>query len=174
LVIWTLARTVLVVIALVVLYFLAPMDHPPDGAAWWTLVGALVGITLLCGWQAYAISKSPIPRLRAVCSFVILVPLFVVVFAAAYFVLDVRSSNFNEPLSRVDSLYFTLSTFATVGYGDIVPTTETARVIVMLQMIGGALVLAVAARVFVLAVRANPKRHSDTTPEIGNLDDGAW
>jgi voltage-gated potassium channel len=43
--------------------------------------------------------------------------------------------------SYIDSLYFSLVTLTTVGYGDIVPLTEFARKIVMLEIVSGFLVL---------------------------------
>ena len=40
------------------------------------------------------------------------------------------ASTFSEDLSRSDALYFTITTFATVGFGDITPKGETARLVV--------------------------------------------
>ena len=53
------------------------------------------------------------------------------------------ASAFSEPLSRTDALYFTTSTFATVGFGDITPVSQLARGVVSVQMIAdlGALLL---------------------------------
>ena len=45
------------------------------------------------------------------------------------------ASNFSQPLTRIDSVYFTVTTFATVGFGDITATTEAARLVVTGQMI---------------------------------------
>ena len=64
-----------------------------------------------------------------------------------------------EPLgSRVadladDTLYFTVTVFATVGFGDISPASQAARLLVMLQMILNLLVLGVGIQVFLGAVQ---------------------
>ena len=63
-------------------------------------------------------------------------------------------SNFNVyPLTRTDSLYFTVTVFATVGFGDITATSQTARLIVTVQMILDLIVLGLGIRVFLGAVQ---------------------
>jgi voltage-gated potassium channel len=56
-------------------------------------------------------------------------------------------------LTRTDSLYFTVTVFATVGFGDINPTSQAARVLVTVQMILDLLVLGLGIRVFTSAVQ---------------------
>ena len=63
------------------------------------------------------------------------------------------SATFSEPLDPISSLYFTVSVFATVGFGDVVPESGGARLVVTLQMLlnlvivgGGIKLLASAAR----------------------------
>jgi voltage-gated potassium channel len=64
------------------------------------------------------------------------------VFAAAYLVLDSASAGaFSEPLSKTDALYFTITVFATGGFGDIAPRTELTRMVTMLQMLADLLVI---------------------------------
>jgi Ion channel len=38
--------------------------------------------------------------------------------------------NFGEPLTRTGALYFTVTVFSTVGFGDITGKTEAARLVV--------------------------------------------
>jgi hypothetical protein len=61
---------------------------------------------------------------------------------------------FSEPLSRTDALYFTITVFSTVGFGDIVPVTDGARVATMVQMVGDLLVVGLVLRVMLGAVKA--------------------
>ncbi len=44
-------------------------------------------------------------------------------------------ASFNAPLSTIDALYFSLTTLTTVGYGDLVPRSQTARIIVSTQLV---------------------------------------
>ena len=64
------------------------------------------------------------------------VPLFLLLFAGTYFVLSVSGAgNFNqEHLTRTDTLYFAVTIFSTVGFGDITATSTSARVVVIVQM----------------------------------------
>ena len=61
--------------------------------------------------------------------------------------------DFNvDSLTRTDSLYFTVTVFATVGFGDITATSQAARVVVIAQMILDLLVLGLVVKVFLGAV----------------------
>ena len=61
--------------------------------------------------------------------------------------------NFNvDSLTRTDSLYFTVTVFATVGFGDITATSQVARVAVIVQMLLDLLVLGLVVKVFLGAV----------------------
>ena len=46
-----------------------------------------------------------------------------------------RSANFTQPLDQTRALYFTITVFSTVGFGDITPRTDPARLIVAAQML---------------------------------------
>jgi hypothetical protein len=46
-------------------------------------------------------------------------------------------------LSRPDAIYFSFVTLATLGYGDIVPRTDVARGLAVIEGVGGQLFLAV-------------------------------
>jgi hypothetical protein len=63
-------------------------------------------------------------------------------------------------LSRTESVYFTLTTMATVGYGDIHPVTDACRRIVSIQMIVGfifaAIILALLASYIGQALNPSP------------------
>lgn len=86
-------------------------------------------------WLAY-------PALRAVEALGLLVPLFLLLFASTYFLIDRASTaNFTQTLTRTDALYFMVTVFTTVGFGDISAKSETARVLVMLQMLADLAVL---------------------------------
>jgi Ion channel len=84
----------------------------------------------------------------------ITVPVFLFLFAATYFMMEQSNpDNFNiDSLTRTDSLYFTVTVFATVGFGDIAATSQVARMVVIAQMILDLLVLGLVVKVFVGAV----------------------
>jgi voltage-gated potassium channel len=163
---WTLVRVVVVaavrgvltVAALVAAYYLLPLDVSGPAAVA-AVAGGLVLVLAVIGWEIRAIMRSPHPAVRGVQSAAVVVPLFLLVFASAYYLISVSTPHsFTEVLDRTDSLYFTVTVFATVGFGDIAPVTTAARIVVTSQMIGDLLVLGVLLRVFMQAVRTSRAR----------------
>jgi MFS family permease len=60
----------------------------------------------------------------------------VLAFSSAYLSLSQKDNNsFSEVLTQVSSVYFSLVTFATVGYGDIAPESSSARILVSIEII---------------------------------------
>lgn len=89
-------------------------------------------------------------------------PLFLLLFAATYFVMaQADANNFSAgTLTRTGALYFTVTIFATVGFGDITATSEAAQLLVTAQMILDLIVLGLGIQVFVGAVRRGRHRRA--------------
>lgn len=139
--------------ALVVAYYVLPLDQPFSARTVVQLSIGLLAVTGLVAWQTRAVTHSPYPRLKAIEALATVFPLFLLLFAAAYFLMARSQADFfSEPLTRTDALYFTVTVFSTVGFGDITPKTQGARCAVMVQMFAGMVMLGVAVRVIVGAV----------------------
>jgi Ion channel len=127
-------RGVLSTTVLVVLYYLLPLDQPWDGD---TAVRILIGLVVFAGimvWQVRAIAGSRYPGMKAFEALALIVPFYLLVFASTYFVMERASAaNFTQPLTRTDALYFTVTVFSTVGFGDITPKSEAARAVVIVR-----------------------------------------
>ena len=145
-----LANTVLVVAA----YYLLPLDNLAGVSLGVALAGGLLALTAVVAYQVRAIIRHPHSAIRAIEALAITVPVFLVLFAATYFMMEqANADNFNvDSLTRTDSLYFTVTVFATVGFGDIAATSQVARVAVIAQMILDLLVLGLVVKVFLGAV----------------------
>jgi len=65
------------------------------------------------------------------------------------FDLPVPAAERTPQLLQLDLMYFSLITLATVGYGDILPVSETARMLAMIEAIVGQFYIAVVVAVFV-------------------------
>ena len=141
-------RGLVVTTVLVVLYYLLPLDRPLDtGTAVRLLIGLLVfaGLTV---WQVRAITGSRYPGLRAAEALGLIVPLYLLLFASTYYLMERASAaNFTQPLTRTDALYFSVTVFTTVGFGDITAKSETARVVLIVQMLADLALLGAGARV---------------------------
>jgi hypothetical protein len=149
----SLLRSLLVSVAIVVSYFILPMSRLEGALAVAFGVGLAV-LTLLLGWQIREISRSPYPRVRAIGTLATSVPLFLAVFATTYYLMGrAQPQNFSEPLTRLDAAYFTVTVFATVGFGDIVAVSEAARAVATVQMLGDLFILGLVARAVFTAVQ---------------------
>ena len=153
----------MVTTVLVVLYYLLPLDRP------WgtdTAVRLLIGLLVFAGltvWQVKAIAGSRYPGLRAAEALGLIIPFYLLLFASTYFVMERASAaNFTQPLTRTDALYFSVTVFATVGFGDITAKSETARVVLIVQMLADLALLGAGARVLLGAVRRGQQRRSGT------------
>lgn len=156
-------RAVLTTVALVILYYLLPFDRLDNEAilGWFTLgLAAFVGLVAL---QLRSILKAQHPGLRAIEVLGTVLPVFILVFASTYLTMaSNESSSFSESLNHTDALYFTMTVFSTVGFGDIAPRTEAARIAVTLQMASNLVVLGLLARVIVGAVQFTLRQHDGT------------
>ncbi|MGW4596574.1 ion channel [Streptomyces sp. NPDC004457] len=158
-------RSAGVAAGLVTAYYLLPLDWHGEDVTALALAGGLLATGLFFGWELWLIKRSPWPRLKAAEAVAATVALYLVLFASGYYLLErAAPGSFNEPLSRTDALYFTLTTFTTVGFGDIVALSQTGRVLVMCQMTCTLLIVGLAVRVLGAAVRAGLRRRGRDTP----------
>lgn len=148
----SLLRILTVTPAVFVVYALAPLDGMPNVDTGLLFIAAMAAFAGLVGYQILAVIRSPFPWIRAVEAATMCVPLLIVLFSITYFLAsraDVRS--FSEPLTRLDAVYFTTTVFATVGFGDVVATSQATRTIVCLQMAMDLVIVGLFARVLLKA-----------------------
>ncbi|MET9574892.1 ion channel [Streptomyces sp. DT199] len=154
-----LVRAALIAAGLVTVYYVLPLDGRGTSGDSVLLACGLLLVVVVFWWEVRAIVTSRYPRLKAVEALATTLALFLLLFAGAYFLLEhTNPGSFSEPLTKTDSLYFTLTTFTTVGYGDITARSQTGRVLAMIQMAGGLLLVGVAARILAGAVQAGLRR----------------
>jgi voltage-gated potassium channel len=154
-----LGRTLLTVVGVLLLYAILPLNGRFGVRTVLLLVAGLIVVGVLVAWQARAILRSRHPALRAVEAIALAVPVFLVLFAAASVVLaNSDPAAYTEPLSRIDGLYFVVTVFATVGFGDISPVSEVARVLTTVQMLGDLVLIGLVLRVFLAAVARRRQR----------------
>jgi voltage-gated potassium channel len=151
----SLLRSLVVSVVIVAGYFVLPMRL--DGSvAVAVLAGGLAVVGLLLARQILDISRSPYPRIRAIGALATSLPLFLAVFSTTYFLMGrAQPANFSEPLSRLDAAYYTVTIFATVGFGDITAESTAARAVATVQMLGDLVLVGLVARTLLGAVQQN-------------------
>jgi voltage-gated potassium channel len=166
-----LLRASLTATVLVVLYYTVPVSGAMDASAVALLLGGLLLFAVVITWQIRAIVESSYPGLRAVEALAFAIPLFLLLFALVYLKMaDLQPQAFSEPLTHTDSLYFTITVFSTVGFGDITPVTQPARIVTMVQMLGDLVVVGLVLQVMLGAVKAGRRRREATAGSAESSD----
>jgi len=140
-------------------YLSLPLEHGSLDNHWLVALTFLVGVAgmgVLVYWQAIGFRRrleTGSVRLRGLLVAVYAAMLF---FAGVYYTLEANDPGQVAGLhTRLDSVYFTLTTLSTVGFGDIHAAGQAARAIVSLQMVFDLLVIGLA----VAAARAAVAEH---------------
>jgi voltage-gated potassium channel len=160
-----LVRSLASTVILVALYYVLPLQDLKGVHLGLSLTLGLAILVFVIGLQVRGITRSRYPGVRAVEALALAAPLFLLMYASAYVVLAQDSAaNFSShQLTRTDSLYFTLTVFSTVGFGDITATSQTARVFVMVQMVLDLVILGLGVQVYRGAVTMGRKRSDKVT-----------
>lgn len=152
-------RAVGVTAALTIGYVLLPVSADGTNTGLSVLVVGITVLVVVVIRQLQQILAAEHPQLRAVVAVATVVPLFVFVFAYVYVWLSsIDPANFTESIGRLDGVYFVVTVFTTVGFGDITPVTSTARAVVTLQMVLDLVLIGVVAKLIVGASRVGVRR----------------
>ena len=102
--------------------------------------------------------------LRAAEAIVLVAMVFVVLMSSIAMAFSTQNADaYSESLDRIDALYFTVTTLATVGFGDITPTASSTRVFTTVQIVLGVVLLGVGLRsLVVMAQKVKDERTSRT------------
>ena len=145
---------------LVVIYVFVPFD----GDLWWIgAVGGLMVVAAIVPWtvrrvRAILVSEQPLVEGAIVLTLVFV--LLVVSFSLVYYTLQHhKTAQFADLNTKLDSVYFVVSTLATVGFGDVHATGQLARGLVTLQIVFDFAFLGLTLRVVTSAAR---KRMEET------------
>jgi voltage-gated potassium channel len=136
-------------------YFLLPIGHESSFRALVRLGADIALVGGVFAWQIGRINSSELPELRAVEALGIVIALFLALFSAIYLSLShEQAATFTQPLDHARALYFTITVFSTVGFGDIAPRTDPSRLIVSAQMLLDLAIIGVVVRVLFNAAKS--------------------
>jgi voltage-gated potassium channel len=171
-------RTIATVALVVAIYFVVPMDHAITAG---TVIGLVIGglvLVAIVAWQIRRIMHSEHPAVSAVEALAFVVPVYVLIFATIYFLMDhAQAVAFGAQLSRVDAMYFSATVFSTVGFGNVAAHSQAARVVVTVQMMLDLVIIGIVVRGVLSAVKSGRERPSSVGSstrvegtEIGTVD----
>ncbi len=147
---------------LVSIYYLAPIPHRSDKFPVLHVAVALALFVVVLAVEIRQIARSDQPMLRASVAMATVIPLFLVMFSWLYLVMSQSNlSAFGTGLSRTSALYFAITVFSTVGFGDITAKTDAARLVVAIQMLADLAVIAVVVRLIFGAADRSQRRNQE-------------
>jgi voltage-gated potassium channel len=147
-------RLALLVLATLVLYFNVPVSTDLRGTQWLRVLVALVAFGLLVALVLHQVQLQIQDPERHIDGLAEALVLGVTVFAFAFYLIDLHHpEQFVGLETRVDALYYTMTTLLTIGYGDIHAAGQAARSLVLVQMVFNVVVIATAATTLTNQVR---------------------
>jgi preprotein translocase subunit YajC len=154
-------RTIATTALVVAIYYLIPVGHRADAAAVVEVALGAITLAVVIAWQIRQIIGSNRPVVRAAESIAFSVPLFILLFATTYFLMArAQPAAFGTPLTRTGAMYFSTTVFTSVGFGDITAKTQTARVVVTVQMTLDLVFLGLVLRLIANAAKFGRQRHT--------------
>jgi voltage-gated potassium channel len=137
------------------IYYLIPFTDRTGAQA---VVRLVLGIAFFVGvlaWQLRQVTRAEMPGLRAIHALGVAIPLFLLVFAVVYLSLSQSSTaRFSEPLNHTGALYLVITVFSTVGFGDITPKGDLARIVASIQMLLDLVVIGAVVRLLTTAAKS--------------------
>ena len=157
-----LIRVTVSVAVLLAVYYLVPIKSGGEDSDLPWLILELVIFGVIVAIQVPVIAKAKYPKLRAVEALAVTVPLFLLIFSRIYLSNSLTDpAAFTSPLDHTTALYFTVTVFATVGFGDIVAQTNGMRLLVTLQMLLDLVVLGLVIRLLTSAAQRGVQRRDE-------------
>jgi voltage-gated potassium channel len=162
------ANRVILPTAILLFYFLVPISS--SDAPVGELIGVLIGVMSVGAVAAVIFSEFSRAdrRLRPI-HLLLAFELVLVTFSMCYYLLaTAHPGQFVGLETRLDALYFSMTTMSTVGYGDIHAAGQTARLMVTVQLAFNLVFIASLVALLQDQVRLSAQRrrqrHADTNP----------
>src|SRR5688572_18544352 len=129
------------------------------------VVGGAGVLTWLILGQVRRLLSTPADQMARLHTLVLVVYMIVPTFALGYFALArAADGQFDGLATKTDALYFTLTTPATVGFGDVVATGQIARVLISFQIVFNPVIVATAGSILASQLRGRLERTGQPHP----------
>jgi hypothetical protein len=164
-----------VLLLILLVYFVVPVEASASGENLLRAVAAVLGFVALAGLMVRQLRMHLDDASRRVDGLIVGIVLVVIVFAYAFYSMNRRDpEQFVGLVTRLDSLYFAVTTLATVGTGDVHAAGQAARALVLVQMVFNVLFVATTATLLTTRIRAaaesraqERRGHRDTDERSG-------
>jgi voltage-gated potassium channel len=152
----------LILSLILVVYFAAPVQFTLNEATGWRIATSVVALGLLAAFVVLVLRRQVDDESRRVDGLITVILVVVVAFAMAFYIMEKSSPGEVVDLNtRLDSLYFTVSTLLTIGYGDVHAQGQAARALVLVQVVFDVVFVATAAGLLSSRVRSRARQRSE-------------
>ena len=135
-------------------YFIIPVENQAHRDIVWRGVVAVLALGLLAAGMIRLLQVHAEDNERRIEGLILGIVVVVVFFSFAYYLMARHNMHQVAGLhTRIDALYFSVTTLSTIGYGDVHATGQVARVLVMVQVVFDLVFITAAARLVTLHVR---------------------
>ena len=144
----------------IVVYFAAPVRDVQRSSGYRILI-TIVALVMLTLWVLWQLRRHVDDESRRIDGLLAVILIVIVAFALAFYIVEQRRPGEIVGLnSRLDSLYFTVSTLLTIGYGDVHAEGQLARALVLVQIVFDVVFVATAAGLLSSRVRSAAQRRT--------------
>jgi di/tricarboxylate transporter len=153
------ARLAAVLVIVLVLYFTVPVSFEVKSSDVVQLLVSAAALAVLAFTVLVEVRHQLVDADRRIDGLVIALMIAVLGFALGFYILAMRDPDQIAGLdTRVDSLYFTMATLLTIGYGDVHAVGQTARVLALIQMVFNVVIVATAASTITTRIRTQAEK----------------
>ena len=139
-------RLAAAVALLVVVYFMVPLNGDLGASELVQVVITALALGLLSFMVIWEVRQQLVDESRTIDRLALALVVSVLGFALGFYLMVERSPDQIVGIeTRLDALYFTMTTLLTIGYGDIHATGQFARALVLVQMVFNVAIIATGA-----------------------------
>jgi voltage-gated potassium channel len=150
---WT--HLALILAAVVTVYFVVPVSPDLQRNTLIRVLIALVILALMAAGVVRQLRRHLDDTDRRIDGLIVSITVVMAVFALCFLTLEQRDpTQFESMETRLDALYFTVATAASVGYGDVHAVGQAARAMVLVQMVFNVVFLGTAVALLSTRIRA--------------------
>jgi voltage-gated potassium channel len=156
----------LILAAVVAVYFVTPISRDLQRNTLVRILVAILILALMAAGVVRQLRRHLDDTDRRVDGLIVSITVVMAVFSLSFFTLEQRDpGQFVEMDTRLDALYFTVATAASVGYGDVHAAGQAARALVLVQMVFNVIFIGTAVALLSSRVRAvaNARARARTT-----------
>lgn len=165
---WMVARLAASVVAMIWVYYTIPVKGSGGSSDLPWLILELVVFGAIVGVQVPLIVHARYPLLRGIEALALTILLFLLMFARVYLSNSAGDpAVFSQGLDNTTALYFTVTVFATVGFGDIVATSNAMKLLVTVQMLLNLVMFGLVIKVLTSAAQRGVARKRSGDPPPG-------